>query len=268
MQQLWKTPGLGQVVVDDLGHGQPDQRQEDPLGRLADRAVLLRRAADDDRLEDRVGAHGHRLDPHERERLDRRVEAGVVAERALGQPRARLDPALEDDLRGGGHLQRHGQAVDQFDPFALHEPGEQVLVDLGRQRGARGVGDRRRAAERDRDRQPLAAPLGDRGVRGRVLVDLPVQADRARVLLLQPVHAEVAGAGLRMLGVGQAEVEEDPAVVRPGLDAGQPVEVDLVARVDHLLARAPLTCRGGTARSWATLPSASRRPPMPRAARA
>ncbi len=62
------------------------------------------------------------VDVQERERLDRRVEAGVVAERALGQPLARLDPALEDDLRVRRHLQRHGEAVDHLHPLARRNP--------------------------------------------------------------------------------------------------------------------------------------------------
>ena len=143
-----------------------------------------------------VRAHGHRLDAHERERLDRRVEAGVITERPFRVPRARLDPPFEDHLRRGRHLQRDRDAVDHVDPVALQESGEQVLVDVGRQRRGRRVGDRGRAAERDGDRQPLAAALGNRGVRGRVLVDLPVQADRPLVVLLQAIQPEVARAGL------------------------------------------------------------------------
>ncbi len=66
-------------------------------------------------------------------------------------------------------------------------------------------------------------------------MDLPVQADRPRVLLLQPVHAEVASAGLGVLGVGQAQVEEDAAVLRPGADAGQQRQVDVAVLQDDLL---------------------------------
>ena len=90
----------------------------------------------DDRVVDRVALHRHALDVQHRERLDRRVEAGVVAERPLGQPLARLDVALQHDLRVRRHLQRHGQAVDHLDPLAAQEAGEQVLVDVARQRRA------------------------------------------------------------------------------------------------------------------------------------
>ena len=128
--------------------------------------VLLRRLRRDDRVVDRLLAHGHALDVQHRERLDRGVEAGVVAERALGRPLPRLQVALEDDLRLRRDLQRHGQAVDHLDPLAAQEAGEQVFVDVAGQRGAGRVADHRVAADRDGHRQPLAAALGDRVVRG------------------------------------------------------------------------------------------------------
>jgi hypothetical protein len=41
-------PALGgHVVVHDLGHGELEQRQEDPLGGVAEVVVLHRRLADD-----------------------------------------------------------------------------------------------------------------------------------------------------------------------------------------------------------------------------
>ncbi len=88
-----------QVVVDDLRHGGPDRRQEDPLGRLAEPCVLLRRLADDDRRVDRVSPHRHRREMEDGERLGRRVVAGVVAERPFLGKLAALDVALEHDLR-------------------------------------------------------------------------------------------------------------------------------------------------------------------------
>ena len=97
--------GDREVVVDDLGHGHADGRQEDPLGRLPEPRVLLRRLADDDRRVDRVAPHRHRLDVEDRERLGRRVVAGVVAERALEAELVLLDVALEHDLRVRRHLE-------------------------------------------------------------------------------------------------------------------------------------------------------------------
>src|SRR6185436_2581781 len=69
-----------------------------------------------------------------------------------------------------------------------------------------------------------------------VLVDLPVHAQRARAVLLQPVQPEVALAGLRMLRVGETEVVENPAVAGPGLQPGQAPQIDVGSLVDLVLA--------------------------------
>ncbi len=229
-------PRLRQVIIDDLGDHHPDQRQEDPFGGLAHRTVLLRRPTDHDRLEHRVTLRRHHVDVQRRERFDGGVEAGVVAERPLGQPLPRLEPALEHHLCVRGHPQRDGEAVDHLHPLAAQVTGEQVLVEVGGQWRGRGVGDRRVAPERDRDRQPLPTPLGDRVMRVGVLVDLPVHADGACVVALQPVHPEVARPGLGVLRVRQTEVEEGPAVVRPGVHPRQPEQVDVRTLENDVLA--------------------------------
>ncbi len=61
---------------------------------------------------------------------------------------------------------------------------------------------------------------------------LPVQADRSRVVPLQPVHAQVALPGHRVPGVRESQVEEYSTVLRPRCDARQPAEVDVRA-VQH-----------------------------------
>jgi hypothetical protein len=63
-----------------------------------------------------------------------------------------------------------------------------------------------------------------------------MHADGALVVALQPVHAEIALASLGVLRVGEAEVHERTAVVRPGRDRGNAVQIDLGALVDHVLA--------------------------------
>ncbi len=171
------------------------------------------------------------------ERFDRRVEARVITERTLRMPFTRLQPAFEHDLGVRRHLQRNSQAVDHLHPLAPQEPGEQVLVDLRRQRGGRRIGHRRVAAERDRHRQPLPPTLGD-GVMGvGILVDLPVHADRPSIMALQPVHTEIALARLGMLRVGEPQIQEYATVVRPGMHAGQAEQVDVRALEDDVLAR-------------------------------
>ncbi len=211
----------------------------------AQRPVLGRRTADHDRLEQRAAPHRHAVDGQRGERFLRRVEAGVVAERALGQHLARLQPALQDHLGLGRDLERDRLAVDHLDPLALEEPGEQVLVHVPGERRCGGVGDGGRAAEGDGDRQPLPALGGQLVVVVAVLVDLPVHADGALVVALEAVEPEVAHAVDGALGVGQAQVEEGAAVLGPGEEGREPVQVDLVAlehdlldgRVLHLLRR-------------------------------
>jgi len=154
----------------------------------------------------------------------------------LRQPLPRLQVALQHDLGGRGHLERHAETVDHLHPLAAQEAGEQVLVDVGGERGARDVADHRVAADGDRHRQPLAEPLRHRVVGGGVLVDLPVHPQGVVGVLLEPVEPEVAFAGLGVLGVGEPVVVEDAAVPRPHLQTGQPVEVDVRPPVDHLLA--------------------------------
>ncbi len=62
-----------------------------------------------------------------------------------------------------------------------------------------------------------------------------MHADGALVVALEPVEAEVADAGLGVLGVGQAEVEEVAAVLGPGEQGRELVEVHVVAGEDDLL---------------------------------
>ncbi len=146
---------LGQVVVHDVRDDDLQQRQEEPLGGPAQRAVLGRRPADDDRLEQRPLAHRHAVDGQRREGLLRGVEAGVVAERALGQHLAGLQPALQHDLGVRGHLERHGLAVDHLDPLALRG-----IRRTGTRRCRRAAGRWRRTSRRAGSRRrsrPAAA---------------------------------------------------------------------------------------------------------------
>ena len=172
-----------------------------------------------------------------RERLDRRVEAGVVAERALRRALARLDVALQHDLRVRRHLQRHGEAVDHLDPLAAQEPGEQVLVDVA---GQRRRWRRTTPPGRSRSRSPPAAAARAarrrRGARSSPCGSASACraccgqccCSRYRPRLRLPVSG--------CLRVGQPEVVEDPAVAGPGLQPGQPVQVDVGSLVDDLLA--------------------------------
>ena len=72
-----------QVHVHDLGDRLLHEREKEPLDGLSHEAVLHRRAADDRRQVDGLLAARDRGDVEDREIVVERVEAGVVAERAL-----------------------------------------------------------------------------------------------------------------------------------------------------------------------------------------
>lgn len=134
-----------------------------------------------------------------------------------------------------GDLERDGLAVDHLDPLALDEAGEEILVDVPGQRRRGGVRDRGRRAERDGDGQLLTALGRDLVVVTAVLVDLPVHPDGALVMTLEPVEPEVPDPRLGVLGVGEAQVEEGAAVLGPGEERGQLLQVHVVAGEDDLL---------------------------------
>ena len=104
----------------------------------------------------------------------------------------------------------------------------------GRQRAAAGVGNDRIRADRNGNLEPPArrhvAP-----VIGAVLVDLPVHAERALVVLLQAIHPAVARAGA-ILCEHERQRHVGAAVLGPAAEDRQGVEVDLVADVHDLLA--------------------------------
>src|SRR3954469_8013177 len=227
--------GDRQVVVDDLGQGRAHGGQETPLRRLAEPGVLLRRLAHHDGGVDRVAPHRHGSDVEDRERLGGGVVAGVVAERPLLADLVLLDVALEHDLGAGGHLDADADALDELDRVATQEARHHQLVDVLREGRARRVRRDRIEAKRYGD---LDTAVGREVVGASVLVDLPVHEGRVPVDELHPVHADVAAAGLRIVGDHGRECDERRRVARPAaLDREEP-EIDVVAAQHDLLARA------------------------------
>ena len=97
--------------------------------------------------------------------------------------------------------------------LARQEAAEQQLVEPFGHRRGRAVRQHRLGAERDRDLEPLAQPLGDAVVLRAALVPLPVHAGRAAVEHLHAVGADVAHAGLGILREHQRQ--RDVAARRP-----------------------------------------------------
>ena len=142
---------------------------------------------------------------------------------------------LEHDLGVRGHLEVDRLAAHELDGLAAQEPGEHELVDVLRERCARRVRGHGIEPDGDRDRDPPV--LGGEQVGSAVLVQLPVHERRAAVDHLHPVHADVAAAGLRILRDHGREGDERRGVARPAALDRQAAEIDVVALVEHLLAR-------------------------------
>ena len=76
------------------------------------------------------------------------------------------------------------------------------------------------------------------------LVRLPVHAGGAAVVHLHAVRADIAPAGLRVSADHEGQCDELSGVKRPALHHGQSVEVDVIPRQHHLLARGTPHCPG------------------------
>ena len=212
---LWKMPSGRKVHVDDLGQRLADHRQKDPLARLAEVDVLLRRNADDRREVGRLLPHRDARQMEHRKIVGERIEAGVIAERPFAAPLARLDVAFEHDVRARRHLEIDRDRLHQLDAPAAEKPGEQQLVEPFGHRRRRRIREDRLGAQRHRHLEPLAQPLGDAMVLRAALVPLPVHAGRAAVEHLHPVRADVAHAGFRILRDDERQRDVAAAVLGP-----------------------------------------------------
>src|SRR5439155_26459924 len=123
------------VVVHDLGHGEPEEREEDALGRVTQIVVLHWRTTHQRRGIDRVPPGGDRGDVYPGIRVRQRIEAGVIAEGTLQRERLRrIDVPLEHQFRLGGHVQLTGDRAGELNRITTQKAGEEELVDGGRQR--------------------------------------------------------------------------------------------------------------------------------------
>ncbi len=139
--------------------------QEDALDGLAHPGVFHGRLADDGRGVDGVLAVGDAGEMEDGVVVGEGVEAGVVAEGALGAEFAQLDVAFEDDFGVGGDLEIDGLALDDFDGLAAQEAGDQVLLDLGRGGDDGGKGGGGIGADGDGDFEARAFQIAERDLR-------------------------------------------------------------------------------------------------------
>ena len=121
-----------------------------------------------------------------------RVEAGVIAERTFAPPLARLDVALQHDLRVGRDLEIDRHALDELDALPTQESGEHQLVETFGHRRRRRIVSAGSGPSATATGQALAEPLGDAMMLRAALVPLPVHARRSTVEHLHPIRADVA----------------------------------------------------------------------------
>ena len=247
--------------IDDL-----EQRQEEPLGRLAERAVLLRRPADDDRLVDRVAAHRHAVDRQRRERLDRacrsrcgrRTGPRAAAAPAPASPRAR--PAACAGTCSGTVLQSTiSTRLRRRKPAKRYSSMSAGSGAVARVRDGR-VGSRRRS-------RPAAARRAARPPRG----GRWSPCGSASACRWCACRAAAAGTCPRLrtpvsgcLVWVRPRLKKTPPSSGQACSPGSMVEVDVVALEHDVLARARSSPSSAARASAApSLPNASRSPTKP-----
>ena len=234
--QVVEDPLGGHIDIGDLALEQLHQRQEKALGSLAHPVIFHRRLADHRRRVDCAALVRDRRHVEHRERVRRRVEAGMVAKRPFQPVLVGIDVAFDHDLGVGRGLDVLRDALDERHRLAAQPPGQQVLVDVGRQRGGPAPRLGRVAAQGDRARDTV---LLDGARLALVLraafVALPVHAQRAAVVFLQAVHAHVARPRDRIARDDLRQGDVRAAVLRPAGGDRQQVQRGIVGD-DHLLA--------------------------------
>jgi len=186
----------------------------------------------------RLRAHRHRGDVHLGIVIRERVEARVVAERPLAyELLPRIHVALEHELRLGRDLEVARNRLGEPDRLLAQEPGEQELVDRGRERRGGGVHRRRIAAQGDRHGHPLPPRRHLAPMRRPHLVPLPVHRQLVRADDLDAVHPHVAHARLRVACDDTRHREIGAAVLGPAHRDRELRQIDVPVPHDDLLGR-------------------------------
>ena len=193
--------------------------------------------ADGDVVEHRAFAVGDGVDLHHLAVARAEAVAGELAERPLGDPRARQDLGLQDHLRLGRDQHVGGLAADQLQRLIEQPAHDAALVLVDRADGEAAERDRRMDADREGDGQRLAARFGDLVILPEMLAER--QVDRGGVLARnhQPVVGAVPHLAVGVLGERDRRGDVGPAVALVVLQLGQAREVDVGALEHHVLAR-------------------------------
>ena len=209
----------------------------------ADLAALAGRKLAQERLVNRLRAHGDALHLHEPGVVALRHVAGEFAEGAFHLLLGRAHPAFHDDLRLGRHQQVAGLALHQLDGVAGQTAGDVVLADVIRQPGDGGVGDGRWHADHHGGRHLLDAALQPHldvaahaeARRGGIDADAILGLQHAAVVA-DVVQFEVRVGAYPVGGGGIGGVVEAGCGDRYR-QAGQAALLEIIAAQHHLLHR-------------------------------
>ena len=186
-------------------------------------------------------------DMNDRVHIGQRVVAGMVAERPFHAALGGVNLSLDDELGVFGHFDVNGFGFHQMDRTFAQKTGKQHLVNAGRKRRGGGIRDSRIAAKHNRHVDLLLFGLVTPRMFRADLVHLPVHARRALVEHLNAVHADVALARIRVIGEHKGQGDVAPAVLRPAVQNGQLVQINVVACIERLPDTCRCPCRGGAA---------------------
>ena len=211
----------------DGRHDHWKQRRQQFLQQIADEEVLLSRLPDHGGRKDGVVPPGDTLHVKNRIVVLQRVIAVVVAEWPFRPTGARRHRAHQGEL-GASHQGMRPRALDQPQSLAGDERRQHQLRHVLRQRGNGRQNQRRRAAQKDRDGQGLAARLRHGVVKPAAFTNLPVHAGRSGVVHLQAIHTEVVPPAIRMFSEHERQGDERAPVLRPRGQRRQSVQPDIV----------------------------------------
>ena len=194
------------------------------MQEVAEIEVFLARLPDHGRGDDGVGATTDRVELDDRVVVFQRVVAVVIAEGSLRLAHVGAHSSDESDLRLSDEGVRADRVLRERESFADEERSEQKFADVLGERGDRRRGERGRSAEEHRHREGLIRRLRLVQVVAASLVDLPVDPEGLRAVLLHAVDPEVVALVRGVLGVDERPGEKGATVVGPTRDDRERIE--------------------------------------------
>ncbi len=147
-----------------------------------------------------------------------------------------VNVAFDDEFAVSGYFDVHGFAFDGLDTFAAEESSEQDFINSGGEGGDGSEVIDRVSAEANGDFDALLLGTSVFHMTHSGFVHLPVHAAGVFAVELDTVHANVALAGVGVVGENEGEGDEGATVFGPAGEDGKFGEVDVVTLEDDFLA--------------------------------